>query len=230
MLDPLDWLAIARTMSITTTHRYIAVDGAIGTGKSTIARMLADDLGGRSVLEPLEKNPFLGEFYKDRTRNAFKTQIYYLLCRYQQQMELKQQDLFHTITICDYTFSKDRIFALLNLSEDELTLYDTIFNLLDTRLPKPDLVIYLQASMPVMRERIKMRGLASEKNITEEYLEQITDAYNRFYFNYTATPLLVVNSNDLDIVHNNDDWLNLRTAILEHKQGTAHYHYVGGQK
>ncbi|MBI2344058.1 MAG: deoxynucleoside kinase [Deltaproteobacteria bacterium] len=212
---------------MTTPHRYIAVDGAIGVGKTTLVRMLAQDLGGRAVLEPVEKNPFLADFYKDRRRNAFKTQLFFLLNRYQQQIELQQQDLFHTITICDYTFAKDRIFAQLNLGEDELVLYDTVFNLLDTRLPKPDLVVYLQASTEVMKQRTKQRKMPAERNISEEYLEQLAEAYNRFFFTYTTSPLLVVNATDLDFVKNPTDWENLRNAILEHGQGTAHYHYIG---
>lgn len=214
-------------MTLTTPHRYIAVDGPIGTGKTTLTRMLAQDLGGRSVLEPMEKNPFLGDFYKDRRRNAFNTQLFFLLNRYQQQLELKQQDLFHTITICDYTFAKDRIFALINLTEDELALYETVYHLLDTQLPKPDLVVYVQATTSVMMQRIRQRGIASEKSVSEEYLEQLTDAYNQFYFAYTDTPLLVVNSSNLDFVKRPDDWKNLRNAILEHRKGAAHYHFVG---
>jgi deoxyguanosine kinase len=218
---------IPEGMPSASPHRYIAVDGPIGAGKTTIARMLAQDLEGRAILEPYEKNPFLEEFYKDRQRFAFKTQLFFLLNRYQQQLELKQQDLFQSTTICDYTFAKDRIFAQMNLSDDELTLYDTVFHLLDTRLPKPDLVVYVQASTSVMIGRIKQRKMNAERSITEEYLEQLTEAYNRYFFTYTETPLLVVNSNDIDFVKNPTDWDNLRNAILEHRQGTAHFHYVG---
>lgn len=213
-------------MTLTTPHRYIAIDGPIGTGKTTLARMLAQDLGGRVVLEPMERNPFLGEFYKDRKKNAFKTQLFFLLNRYQQQLELKQQDLFHTITVCDYTFAKDSIFAEINLGEDELALYNTVFRLLSEQLPKPDLVVYLQASTPVMLQRIKQRKWEAERAISEEYLEHLAEAYNRYFFSYTGTPLLVVNANDLDIVNQPTDWENMRNAILEHRQGTAHYHYV----
>ncbi|MBI4366169.1 MAG: deoxynucleoside kinase [Deltaproteobacteria bacterium] len=213
-------------MSLTTPHRYIAVDGPIGAGKTTLVKMLAKDLGGRAILEPVDKNPFLPDFYKDRKRNAFKTQLFFLLNRYQQQLELKQTDLFQTITICDYTFAKDRIFAQLTLSLDEQTLYDTVFHLLDARLPKPDLVVYVQASSEVMLGRVRKRGLGYEKEITLEYLDQLTEAYNAYFFNYDASPLLVVNSNDLDIVGRPADWENLRNAILTHRQGTAHYHLV----
>ncbi|MBI2346396.1 MAG: deoxynucleoside kinase [Deltaproteobacteria bacterium] len=213
-------------MPLTSPHRYIAVDGPIGAGKTTLVKLLAKDLGGRAVLEPVDRNPFLPEFYKDRARNAFKTQLFFLLNRYQQQVELKQHDLFHTITICDYTFAKDRIFAEVNLQADERSLYDTIFTLLDARLPKPDLLVYLQASPEVMLQRARKRALTYEKGLTIEYLEQLTNAYNSYFFKYNATPLLVVNSNDLDIVENRSDWENLRAAILAHRQGTAHYHLV----
>lgn len=215
-------------MPLANPHHYIAVDGPIGAGKTTLVKMLAEDVGGRVVLEPVEKNPFLAEFYKDRARNAFKTQLFFLLNRYQQQLELKQQDLFHTTTVCDYTFAKDRIFAQLNLNPDEQTLYDTVFHLLDARLPKPDLVVYLQASPEVMLQRIRKRGIGYEKGVTEEYLEHLTNAYNAWFFTYDATPLLVVNSNDLDIVAHRGDWEKLRDAILHHRQGTAHYHLVSG--
>lgn len=213
-------------MTCSAAHRYIAVDGPIGAGKTTLVTMLAKELGGRAVYEPVEKNPFLPEFYRDRARNAFKTQLFFLLNRYQQQCELNQQDLFQHTTICDYTFAKDRIFAQLNLSPDEQTLYDTVFHLLDARLPKPDLVVYLQASPEVMLQRVKKRNVAYEKGVSIEYLDQLTNAYNSYFFTYESTPLLVVNSNDLDIVANRSDWENLRDAILAHRQGTAHYHLV----
>ncbi|PIR21436.1 MAG: deoxynucleoside kinase [Deltaproteobacteria bacterium CG11_big_fil_rev_8_21_14_0_20_47_16] len=207
-------------------HRYIAVDGPIGAGKTTLVKMLAEDLGGQPIFEPAEKNPFLGDFYKDRTRNAFKTQLFFLLNRYQQQVELAQQDLFSNITLCDYTFAKDLIFAQINLNPDEMKLYEMIYTLLSARLPKPDFVIYMQANPKVLTERIKMRGATYEKGITEDYLEMLTEAYNNYFFNYNETPLLVVNSSDLDYVKNAQDWEDLKRAILEHKQGTAHYHYV----
>ena len=213
-------------MSAELTHRYIAIDGPIGAGKTTLVRMLAEDLGGQSIFEPAEKNPFLGDFYKDRARNAFKTQLFFLLNRYQQQVELAQQDLFSNMTVCDYTFAKDLIFAQINLNPDEMKLYDMIYTLLNARLPKPDFVIYMQANPKVLMERIKMRGAAYEKGITEDYLELLTEAYNNYFFNYDATPLLVVNSSDLDYVKNPQDWEDLKNAILTHKQGTAHYHYV----
>lgn len=207
-------------------HNYIAVDGPIGAGKTTLVKMLAKDLGGKAVLEPAEENPFLADFYKDRQRNAFKTQLFFLLSRYQQQIELKQQDLFESVIVCDYVFAKDRIFAEVNLSPDEQLLYEKVYGLLSAQLPRPDLVVYLQASAPVLLQRIKRKGISFEKDITEEYLEQLIDSYNRFFFQYNETPLLVINSSDLDYVHRAKDWEEMKRAILGHKQGTAHYHYV----
>lgn len=214
-------------MSLTEcAHRYIAIDGPIGAGKTTLVKMLAEDLSGQAIFEPAEKNPFLGDFYKDRAKNAFKTQLFFLLNRYQQQVELAQQDLFSTTTVCDYTFAKDLIFAQVNLSPDEMQLYEMIYKLLDARLPKPDFVIYMQASPKVLMERIKLRGASYEKGITGDYLEMLTEAYNNYFFSYNTTPLLVVNSSDLDYVKNQRDWEDLKHAILSHQQGTAHYHYV----
>lgn len=208
-------------------HHYFAVDGPIGAGKTTVAKMLADDIGAKLVLEPVEKNPFLTEFYKDRKKNAFKTQLFFLLNRYQQQQELKQENLFENLAVCDYTFAKDFIFAGINLSPDEQNLYNTVYNLLDSQLPKPDIVVYLQAGPEVLMQRVKKRGFGFEKPVNIEYLEELTDAYNNYFFQYSETPLLIVNSNDLDIVKHPADWANLKKAILEHKKGTAHHHYIG---
>ncbi len=202
--------------------KYIAVDGPIGSGKTTLVKMLAEDLGGSVVMEPVEKNPFLSEFYKDRKRNAFKTQLYFLLQRYQQQAELKQHDLFSPLVICDYTFAKDAIFADINLSDDEKALYETIFNLLHARLPKPDLVIYLRADSKVLLQRIKKRGVEYERSINQDYLDSLTEAYNKFFLNYKDTPLLVVDTTGTDYLENPDDYSNLKKQILGHRGGTVH--------
>lgn len=202
---------------------YIAVDGPIGAGKTTLTNMLAKDMGAKLYLEPSEKNPFLIDFYNDRKRNAFKTQLYFLLNRYQQQLELKQMDLLQPTIVCDYIFAKDSIFAEINLSEDEQTLYKTIFGLLKEKLPRPDLVIYLRADANILLKRVKNRGYDYERPITEEYLEQLTDAYNRYFLNYEETPLLVVDTTNQNYADNPKDFANLKRQILSHRGGTVHY-------
>jgi len=202
---------------------YIAVDGPIGAGKTTLVKMLAEVMNGDIILEPAETNPFLADFYKNPKDNAFKAQLFFLLNRYQQQMELKQRELFtKPIVVCDYTFAKDSIFARINLNEDEMGLYNTIFSMLYSRLPKPDLVIYLRADSKVMLQRIKKRGFDYEKPITEAYLDKLTDAYNSFFLNYEDTPLLVVDTSHVDYQNKSEDFENLKKAIVNHRGGTVH--------
>lgn len=201
---------------------YIAVDGPIGVGKTTLARMLAEEFGSTLCMEPSERNPFLPEFYKDRKRNAFKTQLFFLLNRYQQQLELKNRDLFAQKILCDYTFVKDLIFAEINLCDDEMALYQTVFRLLDEKLPKPDLVIYLRADPKVLLQRIKKRGIDYERPIDEDYLERLTDSYNRRFLNYDETPLLVVDTTQQDYLEKPEDFENLKRSILAHRGGTVH--------
>jgi deoxyguanosine kinase len=184
--------------------------------------MLAEDFKGHVILEPSQNNPFLPDFYKDRRRNAFKTQLFFLLNRYQQQLELKQHDLFHPIVFCDYTFAKDAIFAEINLSEDEQALYKTVFQLLQARLPKPDLIIYLRADSKILLQRIKKRGVDYERSINLDYLDKLTDAYNQFFLNYNETPLLVADTTSTDYLENRDDYANLKREILNHRGGTVH--------
>jgi len=201
---------------------YIAVDGPIGAGKTTLVKMLAEDMKGEAVFEPAEKNPFLPDFYKDPHKNAFKTQLFFLLNRFQQQNELKQHDMFRPLIVCDYTFAKDWIFAHINLSADEMNLYKTIFQLLHQQLPKPDLVIYLRADSKIMLNRIKKRGYEYEKPITGSYLEKLTDSYNQYFLNYDETPLLVVDTSHTNYQDNHGDYENLKRAIINHKGGTVH--------
>lgn len=210
--------------------RYIAVEGPIGVGKSSLARKLAETFEARLILEEAYDNPFLPDFYKDRARNALKTQIYFLLSRYQQQKELSQQELFSQITVCDYIFSKDRIFATINLSRDEQFLYENIYKLLGHSLPKPDLVVYLQAEIGVLLKNIKKRAVAYEKAIDSAYLEELAEAYNQFFFSYTETPLLVVNCTEIDFVNNSADYQNLVKEILATKRGQKNYVAIGGSR
>ncbi|MFO1518741.1 MAG: deoxynucleoside kinase [bacterium] len=205
---------------------YIAIEGPIGVGKTTLCRLLAEEFNFKLNLEDVHGNPFLSEFYKDRNKYAFQTQVFFLLSRYQQQKELSQHDLFQQGFISDYIFAKDQIFAHLNLSEDELSLYDSLYNLLDARILKPDLVIFLQASTEVLKERIKKRKIPYEKNIDVQYLEDLAQAYNRFFFAYNETPLLVVNCSEIDFVEKPEDYRNLLNEIVQMRKQKLQKHYV----
>ncbi len=199
--------------------RYIVVEGPIGVGKTTLVNLLGESFNANVVLERAGENPFLEKFYQDRTKYAFQTQIFYLLTRYQQQQEILQADLFHQSIVSDYLFAKDRIFAFLNLSEDELVLYEWIYQLLDQKVVKPDLVIYLQAPVSVLTKRIRKRALWYEKNIEEEYLTKVSKAYNQFFFQYKDTPLLVVNTSSIDFVKREADLKNLLREIRNTDRG-----------
>ncbi len=204
-------------------HRYIVVEGPIGVGKTSLSNILAQRFGGRRILEVVEENPFLANFYQDRQKFAFQTQMFFLLSRYKQQQELFQQDLFSAVTISDYLFAKDRIFACLTLDQNELGLYDRVFDALGTRVTKPDLVIYLQARIDVLLARIKKRGREFERKFDPGYLEELTKAYNEFFFHYNDTPLLVINTSEIDFVNNEADLENLLGVIRRHKHGVQHY-------
>lgn len=203
--------------------KYIAVDGPIGSGKTTLAKILAEDMGAHIVLEPADKNPFLADFYRDRKKNAFKTQLFFLLSRYQQMVELSKLEQPPKLIVCDYTFAKDIIFAKTNLSEDEFALYKTVFNLLREKLPVPDLVVYLRAESKILLSRIKKRGLDYERPITESYLDELTDSYNRYFLDYSETPLLVVDTSSQNYIEKPDDFANLKREILSHRGGTVHF-------
>ncbi|MBN8466110.1 deoxynucleoside kinase [Corallococcus sp. AB004] len=204
-------------------HRYIVVEGPIGVGKTSLTNLLTERLGSRRILEVVEENPFLSSFYADRQKFAFQTQVFFLLSRFRQQQELFQQDLFRSVTVSDYLFAKDRIFANLTLASDELALYDRVFEALGPRVPQPDLVIYLQAQLDVLLHRIKKRGREFERKFDAGYLESLTHAYNDFFAHYTDTPLLVVNTSDIDFVHNEDDREDLLKTIANAKAGVQHY-------
>jgi deoxyguanosine kinase len=207
--------------------RYIVVEGPIGVGKTSLTERLAAEFGYRTVMEKVEENPFLPRYYKEPARFAMQTQLFFLLSRYGQQKELSQQDLFSSGVVCDYLFAKDRIFASVALESDELLLYNQLFSTLDARIPKPDLVIFLQAPSEVLLSRIKMRGREYEREVAREYLQAINEAYNRFFFGYDETPLLVINTSEVDFVKRPEDFQDLVREIRRMKKGTLFYVPLG---
>ncbi len=203
--------------------QYIVIEGPIGVGKTSLTKLLAEEFNARCILEAPEENPFLSHFYKDRRKYAFQVQVFFLLTRFQQQQEIAQLDLFNQVTLSDYLFDKDRIFALLNLDENELALYDKIFQLLGGRTPIPDLVIYLQAKPEVLLQRIKSRNIPFEKEVDLDYLKRLTEAYNYFFFHYDQSPLLVVNTSEIDFVKRREDLDQLLREIQGMKKGTWYF-------
>jgi deoxyadenosine/deoxycytidine kinase len=206
-------------------HRYIAVEGVIGSGKSQFAQELATAMGGRLVKDAADGNPFLENYYKDPRNFAFAAQIFYLLNRHRQQLELAQGDLFAGAVVTDYLFARDRIFAYLALNDAELVLYEQLYKTLTREpLPQPDLVVYLQASTSVLSERLKRKGLLKDKGgLSMQVLEELCKAYNNFFFNYTETPLLVVNTNDLDLAGDAGDLSDLLTRVRQTQSGIQYY-------
>ncbi len=204
-------------------NRYIVIEGVIGAGKTSLARMLSERLSAKLVLEEVEENPFLKDFYKDRARFGFQTQMHFLFSRYQQQRDMKQTDLFSDKMISDYLFQKDRIFASLNLVDREMALYDRLMAWLELDVVKPDVAVYLQAHPDTLLDRISKRARPFEKDMDRDYIRQLNEAYNHFFFHYTETPLLVVDTNAIDFVNQPDDYEDLVKRILSHRQGTVYY-------
>ena len=207
--------------------RYIAVEGPIGVGKTTLAHILGERLGGQVVLEAVEENPFLASFYADRKKHAFQAQLFFLLSRFQQQQALFQHDLFSQATVADYLFAKDRIFAALTLDPAELALYHQVYELLGPRTIRPDLVVYLQARTDVLLARIRKRGRDFERSMDAAYLDSLAKAYSDFFFHYDESPLLVVNTSDIDLEGSPRDLEALLAVIRRHRKGTQHYVPMG---
>lgn len=202
---------------------YIAIEGSIGAGKTSLANILAEKMEARLILEETEENPFLSDFYKDKERYAFQTQIFFLLSRYRQQQDLFAPDLFQKKVVSDYLFDKDRIFASVTLNPNEFYLYERLVSILEKDVPRPDLVIYLQANAEVLLSRIKERERPYEKNINLEYIQTLNEAYNYYFFHYTKTPLLVVNTDRIDFVHNKADLDDLLKQLKKPHVGTKYY-------
>ena len=203
--------------------KFIAIEGVIGVGKTSLAKKLSERLEARLVLEEFEDNPFLEKFYNNRKRYAFQTQMFFLINRFKQQQALSQNDLFTHGVVSDYMFDKDRIFAYMNLSEEELKLYEAIFPLLKRDLPKYDLVVFLQSSVERLMYNIKKRGRKIERNISRSYIEELSEAYNDFFFKYSDTPLLIVNTTDIDFVNNERDFEELYNQILREDRAFIEY-------
>jgi deoxyadenosine/deoxycytidine kinase len=202
---------------------YIAVEGVIGVGKTTFAQMLSERLSAKLINEEVFENPFLVDFYKDRKRHALSCQLYFLISRFQQQQQLMVRDLFAQQIVADYLFAKDAIFASVNLSERELALYNKIAPALSRDVPVPDLVIYLQASTPILLERIRRRNLPFEKPIDFDYIAMLNTAYDYYFFHYMDTPLLVVKTDEIDFVHRPEHFDDLIEQISKPVAGKKYY-------
>jgi deoxyguanosine kinase len=207
--------------------RFIAVEGAIGAGKTSLVNLLEQQYGARVILEENDSNPFIAKFYEDQETYSFQTQIFFLLSRYNQYMELAQRDLFNSVVVIDYLFQRDKIFAQLNLEDHEYRLYEQIYNLISSKTPKPDLVIFLQASTEVLLERVSKRGREYESFMDPDYLDSVNKAFNNFFFYYSDTPLLVINTNEIDFVEKKCDLEELINKVNSHKIGREYYNPLG---
>ncbi len=204
-------------------HHYIVIEGPLGVGKTSLAGKLAQRLNAQTLLEDVEGNPFLADFYQDPRKYAFQTQVFFLLRRYKQASEMSQIDLFKRTTISDYLFDKDRIFARANLDDNEFWLYEQMFQILKKRMTTPDLVIFLQAKTEVLLQRIKKRDRKFERSVGFKYLDTINQAFNDFFFHFSDCPLLVVNASGIDFVNIPEDFDDLVEQINHMQSGTKYY-------
>ena len=206
--------------------RSIAVEGPIGVGKTSFVELLVKKFEAHKVLEQVD-NPFLRDFYSDKSGSAFQAQLFFLLSRYRQLMDLSQRDLFHQVTLCDYIFPKDKIFAYLNLDDAELLIYDKLYAMLEGTVPKPDLVIFLQADTSRLMDRIRRRKRDYEAQISEAYVNEVNKAYNYFFFHYTQAPLLVIDTNNIDFVSREEHLDELIEQIRKMDRGVQYYRPLG---
>ena len=204
-------------------HRYIVIEGPIGVGKTSLVRRLCSSLSAEPVLEQAGENPFLERFYRNPRAGALPAQLYFLFQRAQQLASLNQQDLFAPVRVSDYLLAKDRLFARVTLDEAEYGLYEQVYQKLDVQAQQPDLVVYLQAPVDVLMERIARRGIDYEKQIERSYLERLNEAYARFFHEYAAAPLLIVNAASIDPINNQSDYDELLAAIRRMKRGRLYY-------
>jgi deoxyadenosine/deoxycytidine kinase len=202
---------------------YVAIDGPIGVGKSSLVERLAQRLDAVTVLEEWSQNPFLKSFYEGQTGASFQTELFFLLSRYKQQQEVRQRKLFSSVTLADYVFEKSKLFAYLNLDDSEVLLYEKLYDLLAEGAPAPDLVVYLQAPTEILMKRIQARGRPEESRLSPEYLAEVNRAYSYYFFHYSATPLLVVNTADVDFASRPEDVDDLLKQIRGMGKGTRYY-------
>jgi len=202
---------------------HIAVEGSIGVGKTSLSKILSEELKCKLVLEEFEDNPFLPDFYKDSDRYAFQTQLFFLLSRYKQQMEFQQIDIFTKAIVSDYMFMKDRIFASLNLNDKEMSLYDNVALILEKNMIHPDLIIFLQSDTDRLMENIKGRGRQYESDMDWNYIDALNQIYNEFFFRYDKSPLLIINTNDIDFVNDKNDLKEILEIIQKPINGTKYY-------
>lgn len=207
-----------------TNFHYICIEGVLGAGKTSFAKLLSHDLSARLILEEVDNNPFLEKFYKDTKIYALQTQLFFLFNRVGQIESLKQLDLFQKTIVSDYLIEKDRIFAYITLDENELTIYEKIYTILtnEKKLIKPDLVIFLQASVEILIERIKKRGRNFEKNISKDYIFNLSQAYNHFFSHYNSSPLVIINTDEIDFVNDKKVYNSIKNFALNVKGG-VHY-------
>lgn len=203
-------------------HNFIVVEGPIGVGKTTLANRLAKSFGSDLLLEGAHENPFMEKFYDDPKAAALPTQLFFLLQRARQLKEMRQEDMFSPVRVADFLIEKDRLFAELTLSDDELDLYEQVYASLTIDIPRPDLVVYLQAPVEVLLERIQQRGLKHERLIEAAYLQRLSESYVQFFYQYNNAPLLIVNAADIDFANNDDDYALLHQRITEVQSG-RHY-------
>jgi deoxyguanosine kinase len=208
-------------------HRFVVIEGPIGVGKTSLARLLAQSIGGQLILEEADQNPFLERFYKNPRAAAFQTQLFFLFQRARQLEEVRQEDLFGEVRVADYLLDKDRLFARVTLDDAEYALYERVYERVVVDAPKPDLVVYLQAPVDVLVDRIAKRGIRYEQLIERSYLEKLTQAYARFFHSYDASPLLIVNAAAIDPVSNEADY-RLLLAEISKKRGGRHFFNPSG--
>lgn len=210
--------------------KYIAIEGVIGVGKTSFAQKLSEKLNSKLILEDFKNNTFLDDFYNNRAKYAFQTQMFFLISRYQQLKDLYQEDLFSEFVISDYIFEKDRLFAHLNLTKEELNIYDKLYFELYQHIRKVDLVIYLHSGLERIFQNIVKRNRDFEKNLSKEYVEHLYNLYNNYFFRYSKTPLLIIDSNDIDFVEKEEDFEDLFKVVFAQDRGFIEYYTPTGKK